>query len=86
MRLRWRGVRTPDPGSSAVQDAVRRAALGVDVFEGPPKGLVLAEAELSEDEEARAFVPPPRCVAEVTDGVRFTGGILGTASRRELPA
>ncbi|MFF1439256.1 hypothetical protein [Streptomyces sp. NPDC058295] len=60
--------------------------LGVDVFEGPLAGLVLAEAEFSDDQEALAFVPPAQCVAEVTDDVRFTGGILVSASRRELSA
>jgi CYTH domain-containing protein len=60
--------------------------LGVDVFDGPLEGLVLAEAEFDGDEEALAFVPPAECVAEVTDDVRFTGGRLVRASRRELSA
>ncbi|GCE01986.1 hypothetical protein [Embleya hyalina] len=58
--------------------------LGVDVFDGPLRGLVLAEAEFTDDEEARSFVPPPECVAEVTDDSRFTGGRLVETSRREL--
>ncbi|MCX4767842.1 hypothetical protein OG562_44220 [Streptomyces sp. NBC_01275] len=58
--------------------------LGVDVFEGPLRGLVLAEAEFTTDEEARSFVPPRECVAEVTADVRFTGGRLVTASRQDL--
>jgi CYTH domain-containing protein len=60
--------------------------LGVDVFEPPLHGLVLAEAEFTSDEAARAFVPPQECVAEVTDDVRFTGGKLVGASRRDLLA
>ncbi|MEU9437993.1 hypothetical protein [Streptomyces sp. NPDC048252] len=60
--------------------------LVVDVLEAPLKGLVLAEAEFSDDEEALAFVSPARCVAEVTDDVRFSGGILVSASLRELSA
>ncbi|GAA1110769.1 hypothetical protein JBF12_01125 [Streptomyces javensis] len=60
--------------------------LGVDVFDGPLEGLVLGEAEFTSDEEALAFVPPPECVAEVTDDVRFTGGRLVGVSRRELLA
>ncbi|PAZ11376.1 hypothetical protein CLM62_35945 [Streptomyces sp. SA15] len=60
--------------------------LGVDVFDGPLEGLVLAEAEFTGDEEALAFVPPTECVAEVTDDARFTGGRLVGASRQELLA
>ncbi|MEU9271001.1 hypothetical protein AB0E04_36965 [Streptomyces sp. NPDC048251] len=61
--------------------------IGVDVFEGSLEGLVLSEeAEFSDDEKAPAFVPPAWCVAEVTDDVRFSGGILVSASRRELSA
>ncbi|MGW3341350.1 hypothetical protein ACWDCL_28185 [Streptomyces sp. NPDC001009] len=58
--------------------------LGVDVFDGPLKGLVLGEAEFISDEEALGFVPPPECVAEVTDDARFTGGRLVETSRHEL--
>jgi CYTH domain-containing protein len=58
--------------------------LGVDVFEGPLRGLVLAEAEFTTDEEAQSFVPPPECVAEVTDDARFTGGRLAEISRPQL--
>ncbi|SHN19473.1 CYTH domain-containing protein [Actinacidiphila paucisporea] len=57
---------------------------GVDVFEGPLKGLVLAEAEFTTDGEAQSFVPPPECVAEVTDDARFTGGRLVETSRPDL--
>ncbi|MGW4913749.1 hypothetical protein [Streptomyces sp. NPDC004270] len=58
--------------------------LGVDVFDGPLRGLVLAEAEFTTDEEAQSFVPPSECVAEVTDDARFTGGRLVETSRQEL--
>ncbi|SEG93239.1 CYTH domain-containing protein [Actinacidiphila yanglinensis] len=58
--------------------------LGVDVFDGDLRGLVLAEAEFAADEEARSFAPPAGCVAEVTDDARFTGGSLVVAPRPEL--
>ena len=58
--------------------------LGVDVFDGHLQGLVLAEVEFTTDEKARSFVPPPECVAEVTDDARFTGGRLVTTARQEL--
>ncbi|MFF0009982.1 hypothetical protein [Streptomyces sp. NPDC005374] len=60
--------------------------LGVDVFDGPLQGLVLAEAEFTSDEAALAFVPPVECVAEVTVDARFTGGRLVGASREDLVA
>jgi CYTH domain-containing protein len=60
--------------------------LGVDVFDAHLRGLVLAEAEFTTDDEARSFAPPVECVAEVTDDARFTGGRLVQASRRELLA
>ncbi|MET8631613.1 hypothetical protein [Streptomyces sp. NPDC004680] len=58
--------------------------LGVDVFDGHLRGLVLAEAEFTSNEEAQSFAPPAECVAEVTDDARFTGGQLVRASRQEL--
>jgi CYTH domain-containing protein len=60
--------------------------LGVDVFEGPLAGLVLAEAEFGSDEEAAAFAVPPFAVAEVTADPRFTGGRLARTSPEELRA
>jgi CYTH domain-containing protein len=58
--------------------------MGIDLFDGPLTGLVLAEAEFTSDESAGAFTPPPYCAAEVTDDPRFTGGRLVLADRAEL--
>ncbi|MGW7409422.1 hypothetical protein ACWGI9_37995 [Streptomyces sp. NPDC054833] len=58
--------------------------LGIDVFDGELRGLVLAEAEFGSDEDALSFVPPAACRVEVTDDDRFTGGRLVRTSRREL--
>ncbi|GAA1240124.1 hypothetical protein GCM10009665_33720 [Kitasatospora nipponensis] len=58
--------------------------LGVDVFDPPLHGLVLAEAEFDTDEAARSFRPPPQSIAEVTDDPRFTGGGLVRADRDQL--
>jgi CYTH domain-containing protein len=58
--------------------------LGVDVFDPPLHGLVLAEAEFDTASEAHAFAPPDYVIAEVTDDPRFTGGRLARASRSEL--
>ena len=58
--------------------------LGIDVFDPPLHGLVLAEVEFATDDQARSFHPPLESVAEVTDDPRFTGGSLVQAHRREL--
>lgn len=58
--------------------------LGIDVFDPPLHGLVLAEAEFSTDEQAHSFRPPLEPAAEVTDDPRFTGGSLVQAHRHDL--
>ncbi|MEV4722304.1 hypothetical protein [Micromonospora humida] len=58
--------------------------LGIDIFDQPLRGLVLAEAEFTTDAAARSFLPPPQIVAEVTDDPRFTGGSLVHANREAL--
>ncbi|KQV12032.1 hypothetical protein ASE03_22275 [Kitasatospora sp. Root187] len=58
--------------------------LGIDVFDPPLHGLVLAEAEFTTDEDMYAFEPPADIVAEVTGDPRFTGGRLVQAHRADL--
>jgi CYTH domain-containing protein len=60
--------------------------LGIDVFEPPLHGLIMADVEFSTDNEAQSFLPPPAAVAEVTDDSRFTGGSLVSARRHDLLA
>ena len=60
--------------------------LGIDVFEPPLHGLIMADVEFSTDREAESFLPPPAAVAEVTDDSRFTGGSLVSARRHDLLA
>ena len=57
---------------------------GVDVFQPPLDGLVLAEIEFGSEHEMRRFRPPAWSAAEVTTDVRFTGGRLVATSREEL--
>jgi CYTH domain-containing protein len=59
---------------------------GIDMFDPPLDGLVLAEAEFSTDDEAASFPSPPWAVAEVTNDARFTGGHLVCADRDEVAA
>jgi CYTH domain-containing protein len=58
--------------------------LGIDVFDAPRQGLVLAEAEFPDDDALAAFEPPAGIVAEVTADARFTGGQLARAQRGDL--
>jgi CYTH domain-containing protein len=60
--------------------------LGIDIFDPPLHGLVLAEAEFTTDEAAQAFPIPPAAIAEVTGDIRFTGGSLAQARRHDLLA
>ncbi len=72
------------PAAVLSKTRLSRPPLGVDVFDPPLHGLVLAEAEFDTEAEARSFTPPGYAVAEVTDDPRFTGGRLVRASRPEL--
>lgn len=72
------------PAEVLAKTRVSVPPLGIDVFEPPLHGLVLAEAEFDDDVAARAFRPPEYCVAEVTHDPRFTGGRLVVTHRREL--
>jgi CYTH domain-containing protein len=58
--------------------------LGVDIFDPPLDGLIVAEAEFSTNGHAARFCPPDGCLAEVTDDGRFTGGRLARTGRHEL--
>ena len=50
--------------------------VSVDRFEGPLRGLVLAEAEFETAEALAAFPTPDFAVREVTDDPRYRGGTL----------
>jgi CYTH domain-containing protein len=58
--------------------------LGIDVFEPPLHGLIMAEAEFGTDAEMLDFQPPGCGIAEVTEDPRFTGGRLARTPREEL--
>ncbi len=57
---------------------------GIDVFDGPLDGLILAEVEFDSAEAAEGFVMPSFATAEVTADERFTGGQLARASRDDV--
>ncbi len=60
--------------------------LGIDVFDPPLHGLVMADVEFTTDEAAKSFLLPPEAIAEVTDDVRFTGGNLVRTRRHDVIA
>jgi len=57
---------------------------GIDVFEGPLEGLVLAEAEFDSATAAAGLTVPSFLSREVTSDQRFTGGQLARAERHDL--
>lgn len=57
---------------------------GIDVFDGPLEGLILAEAEFDSAETAESFSVPSFAVAEVSTDDRFAGGQLVRASRQDV--
>jgi CYTH domain-containing protein len=57
---------------------------GIDVFEGPLTGLVLAEREFDSDAEMSATAAPAFATCEVTDDDAFTGGALANAEPRAV--
>jgi hypothetical protein len=59
---------------------------GVDDFDGPLHGLILAEAEFDTDTAAMLFSPTIEVVAEVTADLRLTGGRLVVTTRDQLRA
>ena len=56
--------------------ATAQGAVSVDRFEGGLDGLVLAEVEFDSEAAMQAYAAPSFCRREVTDDVRYTGGIL----------
>lgn len=72
------------PGQVLAKTRLSVPPLGIDVFDPPLHGLVLAEAEFTTDHEAQSFIPPRIAVAEVTGDVRFTGGSLARTKRHDL--
>jgi len=57
---------------------------GIDVFEGPLQGLILAEAEFDSAAEVTNRIIPPFLLHEVSTDRRFTGGELARASREDV--
>lgn len=57
---------------------------GIDRFDGPLQGLILAEAEFDSEAEAAALSLPPFLFREVSNDERFTGGRLVCASAEDI--
>ncbi len=74
------------PGEVLSKTRLSVPPLGIDIFDPPLHGLVLAEAEFTTDQAAQSFLPPQAAVAEVTDDARFTGSSLARTRRHDLLA
>ena len=72
------------PGKKLSKTRYSVPPFGIDVFEGPLQGLLLAEAEFDSTAEANALVVPSFIGQEVTRDNRFTGGRLVCASQQDL--
>jgi CYTH domain-containing protein len=59
---------------------------GVDIFEGPHAGLILAETDFETAEEYERFQMPSFAVEDVTKDAFFTGGSLARAPQSLLAA
>ncbi len=64
------------PGQWLSKQRFSYPPMGVDVFEGPLTGLLIAEAEFHDDAAMTAFVPPQWCGQEVTEHAGLTGATL----------
>lgn len=74
------------PAASLWKTRLSVPPLGIDVFDGVLAGLVLGEAEFSDEQSLANFIPPLTPVAEVTSDERLTGGRLAVTSKVELYA
>jgi len=74
------------PGDVLTKTRLSIPPFGIDVFDPPLDGLILAEAEFETEEEMLAFGAPRFAVADVTADPRFTGGRLVRCTREELRA
>lgn len=59
---------------------------GIDAYDGPLRGLFMAEVEFDDDAAMNEFSPPAWIVAEVTLDSRFTGGHFTTMQSEDLVA
>jgi CYTH domain-containing protein len=72
------------PGSVLRKTRYSIPPFGVDVFDSPLGGLILAECEFDDDATMQSFIPPAWILAEVTFDSRFTGGRLATMETEDL--
>ena len=72
------------PASKLTKTRFSMPPFGIDVFEGPFQGLILAEAEFDSATAAEALVVPTFVTAEVSADDRFTGGQLAQASWQDI--
>ncbi len=72
------------PGSPLKKTRYSIPPFGVDVFDPPLDGLLLAEIEFDSDSAMEDFTPPEWSAGEATFDPRFTGGRLAQIGREDL--
>jgi CYTH domain-containing protein len=72
------------PGATLRKTRHSIPPFGVDVFEAPLAGLILAECEFEDRNAMQAFVPSIETLAEVTHNAGFNGGHLVTLGPADL--
>lgn len=58
--------------------------MGIDQFQGPLEGLVIAEVDFGPNGDPSSLPIPSFALAEVTDDERFTGGRLALTTRPQV--
>lgn len=60
--------------------------MGIDQFQGPLEGLMMAEVDFGPDGDPSSFSIPSFALAEVTDDERFTGARLAMTTSPQIKA
>lgn len=70
------------PGDRITKTRLSHPPMGVDVFDAPHDGLLIAEIEFTDDESMAAFSPPPWCGREITTDPTYRGSRLAALATR----
>lgn len=70
------------PGHELTKTRLSFPPMGVDVFDPPHDGLLIAEIEFTDDDSMTRFEPPAWCGPEITDDPRYRGGHLAELAAR----
>ncbi len=60
--------------------------MGIDQFQGPLEGLIIAEVDFGPNGDPSSLTMPAFALAEVTDDERFTGARLALTTHSQVKA